>query len=48
MSEARDLFDKVRLPPGLDEFLHGANPWWSGRPGRPIPEFRLRSLLLAR
>ncbi len=38
-SQGSDLFDKVRLPPGLDEFLRSANPWWEGRPGRVLPEF---------
>jgi predicted AAA+ superfamily ATPase len=36
----RDLFDRVRLPPGLDEYLRAANPWWEGRPGRVLPSFR--------
>jgi hypothetical protein len=37
---APDLFDRVRLPPGLDEYLRGANPWWEGRPGRLLPSYR--------
>lgn len=37
---ARDMFDKERLPPALDEFLHSTNPWWEGKPGRVIPSFR--------
>jgi len=36
----RDLFDKVRLPGGLDENLRSANPWWEGRPGRVLPSYR--------
>jgi predicted AAA+ superfamily ATPase len=36
----RDLFDKVRLPPVLDEYLRGANPWWESRPGRVLPAYR--------
>lgn len=36
----RDLFDKVRLPPELDEHLRGANPWWEGKPGRVLPPYR--------
>jgi len=36
----RDLFDKVRLPAGLDEYLRSANPWWQGRPGRVLPDYR--------
>jgi len=24
----------------LDAFLRDTNPWWSGRPGRPLPPFR--------
>jgi hypothetical protein len=36
----RDLFDKVRLPPGLDEYLRSTNPWWEGRPGRVLPSYR--------
>ncbi len=35
-----DLFDKVRLPAGLDEHLRGANPWWQGKPGRVLPSYR--------
>jgi hypothetical protein len=35
-----DIFDKVRLPPGLDEYLRSANPWWEGRPGRVLPDYR--------
>jgi predicted AAA+ superfamily ATPase len=34
-----DLFDKVRLPPGLDEYLRSANPWWQGKPGRVLPSY---------
>jgi predicted AAA+ superfamily ATPase len=36
----RDLFDMVRLPSGLDEFLRSANPWWEGKPGRVLPSYR--------
>ena len=36
----RDLFDKVRLPAGLDEYLRGTNPWWEGKPGRVLPPYR--------
>jgi hypothetical protein len=32
-----DLFDKVRLSPGLDDYLRRANPWWEGKPGRVLP-----------
>lgn len=35
-----DLFDRVRLPPELDEHLRDVNPWWSGRPGRILPPYR--------
>jgi len=38
--KAPDLLDKVRLPPGLDEYLRGANPWWEDRPGRVLPAYR--------
>jgi hypothetical protein len=37
---ARDIFDKVRLPPGLDEYLRSTNPWWEGKPGRVLPSYR--------
>jgi len=37
---AADLFDKVRLPPALDERLRSANPWWEGKPGRVLPPYR--------
>jgi predicted AAA+ superfamily ATPase len=36
----RDLFDKVRLPPELDQHLRSTNPWWEGRPGRVLPRYR--------
>ncbi len=36
---ARDIFDRERLPPALDEFLHSTNPWWEGKPGRMLPSF---------
>jgi len=35
-----DIFDRVRLPPALDEVLRSANPWWEGRPGRVLPEYK--------
>ncbi len=35
-----DLFDKVRLPPALDERLRSTNPWWEGKPGRVLPHYR--------
>ena len=35
-----DLFDKVRLPPEVDEFLRSTNPWWEGKPGRVLPSYR--------
>jgi hypothetical protein len=35
-----DIFDKVRLPPELDEGLRSANPWWQGKPGRVLPVYR--------
>jgi hypothetical protein len=36
----RDLFDKVRIPPELDDRLRAANPWWEGKPGRVLPPYR--------
>ncbi len=36
----KDIFDKVRLEPGLDGFLRGTNPWWEGRPGPALPTYR--------
>lgn len=35
-----DIFDKVRLPPGLDAYLRDTNPWWDGKPGRVLPPYR--------
>jgi len=35
-----DIFDKVRLPPALDERLRSANPWWEGKPGRVLPDYK--------
>lgn len=37
---AKDIFDLERLPPGLDEFLRGTNPWWEGKPGPVLPPYR--------
>lgn len=39
-SREPDLFDKVRIPPELDVYLRSINPWWDGKPGRVLPEFR--------
>ncbi len=36
----RDIFDKERLPPALDDFLRGVNPWWEARPGPLLPTYR--------
>lgn len=36
----KDMFDKERLPPALDEFIRDANPWWEGRPGRLVLPYR--------
>ncbi len=36
----RDVFDKVRLPPEVDSLLRDINPWWEGKPGRPLPPYR--------
>jgi len=30
----------VRLPPALEAFLRDTNPWWQGKPMRPLPAFR--------
>ncbi|MGH7150363.1 MAG: ATP-binding protein [Planctomycetota bacterium] len=30
----------VRIPPELDAYLRETNPWWSGKPGRPLPPYR--------
>jgi predicted AAA+ superfamily ATPase len=35
-----DVFDKVRLPPEVDDYLRSTNPWWNGRPGRVLPPYR--------
>ncbi len=40
MPKDKDIFDKVRLPPALDELLRRTNPWWEGRPGRVLPPYR--------
>jgi predicted AAA+ superfamily ATPase len=40
MSFGQDLFDKVRLTPELDGHLRSTNPWWEGKPGRVLPQFR--------
>jgi len=36
----KDVFDIERLPPDLDAFLRDTNPWWEGKPGRILPEYR--------
>ena len=40
VDRGRDLFDKVCLPPGVDQYLRSANPWWEGKPGRVLPPYR--------
>ncbi|NUN94682.1 MAG: ATP-binding protein [Candidatus Omnitrophica bacterium] len=35
----RDVFDKERLPPALEEFLRSTNPWWEGKPGPLMPPY---------
>jgi predicted AAA+ superfamily ATPase len=40
MSSRPDVFDKVRLPPALDELLRTTNPWWAGKPGPVLPDYR--------
>ncbi|MCY3020345.1 MAG: AAA family ATPase [Planctomycetota bacterium] len=37
---SRDIFDCERLPPAVDELLHGTNPWWVGKPGPLVPRYR--------
>lgn len=39
-SNGRDIFNKVRLSPELDNHLRTTNPWWEGKPGRVLPNFR--------
>jgi predicted AAA+ superfamily ATPase len=36
----QDILDKERLPPELDSFIRGTNPWWAGKPGPNIPPYR--------
>lgn len=36
----KDIFDKIRLPPALDEYFRSTNPWWEGKPGRVLPKYR--------
>ena len=36
----RDIFDKERLSPELDSYIRDSNPWWEGKPGPVLPEFR--------
>lgn len=40
---SRDMFDKERLPPALDEFLRGSNPWWSGHQGKKPPPYHRKA-----
>jgi predicted AAA+ superfamily ATPase len=35
-----DIFDKVRIPAALDEYLRSANPWWESHPGRVLPVYK--------
>jgi len=44
----RDLFDKERLTPALDEFLRSTNPWWERKPGQVLPSFRRWAFSLTR
>lgn len=37
---SRDIFDMERLPPSVDEFLRGTNPWWQDKPGPVLPSYR--------
>jgi len=36
----RDIFDQERLPPELDSFVRGINPWWENKPGPVLPPYR--------
>lgn len=36
----RDIFDRLRLPPELTLYLDSTNPWWEGKPGRILPQFK--------
>ena len=44
----RDIFDRERLPAVLTEFITSTNPWWDGRPGRVLPQFRRWAFTTAR
>ncbi len=33
------IFD-TGLPPAVTEYLRDTNPWWAGKPGRILPEYR--------
>jgi predicted AAA+ superfamily ATPase len=35
-----DIFDKERLGPELDAFVRETNPWWEGKPGPQLPDYR--------
>lgn len=37
---SRDIFDKERFLPEVDEFLRSTNPWWEGKPGPVLPAFK--------
>ncbi len=39
----RDIFDKERISPSVDEFIRQTNPWWEGLPGRVLPEYRRKA-----
>lgn len=36
----RDVFDRQRLPTEIDSLVRNQNPWWEGKPGVVLPEFR--------
>ena len=40
MAAERDPSDRIRLPAEVDDYLRDANPWWQGKPGRVLPEYR--------
>jgi predicted AAA+ superfamily ATPase len=33
------VFDLVRLPHELDMLIRGMNPWWEGKPAKPVPPY---------
>ncbi len=39
-NKVEDTLFGARLAPDMEYFLYDTNPWWRGKPMRPLPQFR--------